>query len=198
MNQSLEPAAPEIPLEFSRPFGVTALAATGRVVDLEATPDERAALTERYGIVSLGLLTASVRVSPVGRTVRAEGTLTADVEQICGVTAVPFVARVEHAFERFYSTERVADAGKWDEDLQELELDPLADDPPDPIIDGRIDLGELVAEELALAIDPYPRIPGAEFVPPPDLAPPDDEPREGRQNPFAVLAGLKTKDNDKG
>ena len=49
------------------------------------------------------------------------------------------------------------------------------------MIDGRIDLGALAAEFFALGLDPYPRKPGAEFVAPPEPAPPD--------SPFAALAG---------
>ena len=39
-------------------------------------------------------------------------------------------------------------------------------DAPDPIVDGKIDLGALAAEFMVLGLDPYPRKPGAEFVPP--------------------------------
>ena len=55
------------------------------------------------------------------------------------------------------------------------------EDPPDPIVDGKVDLGALAAEFLALALDPYPRKPGAEFAAP-EVAEPD--------SPFAELARL--------
>ena len=58
------------------------------------------------------------------------------------------------------------------------------DDPPDPIVDGKIDLGALAAEFVALALDPYPRKPGARFEPV------DVEPDRERI-PFAGLARLK-------
>jgi hypothetical protein len=45
-------------------------------------------------------------------------------------------------------------------------------DEPDEIVDGRIDLGALASEFLTLALDPYPRKPGAAFEPPVD---PDDD-----------------------
>jgi hypothetical protein len=57
------------------------------------------------------------------------------------------------------------------------------EDPPDPIIDGRIDLGALAAEFLALGLDPYPRKPGAAF----DLGEAEPE----RESPFAALARLR-------
>ena len=64
------------------------------------------------------------------------------------------------------------------------------DDEPDPIVDGKIDLGALAAEFFALGLDPYPRKPGVAFEPP---AEPEPE-----ATPFAVLrdgaeeAGLAT------
>ena len=129
--------------------------------------------------------------------VKVSGTLHADVEQVCGVTVTPFLARVEESFERFYATPATAAALATGELVDELEIDPLADDPPDPIIDGRIDIGELVAEELALAIDPFPRLPGAEFVAPPELAPPANDLGPDRQLPFAALGDLTHRLKDK-
>ena len=59
----------------------------------------------------------------------------------------------------------------------------LDDDEPDPIVDGKIDLGALAAEFLALGLDPYPRKPGAEFAAP--VAEEDDD------SPFAPLDHFK-------
>ena len=38
------------------------------------------------------------------------------------------------------------------------------EDEPDPVVDGKIDLGALASEFFALGLDPYPRKPGAVFV----------------------------------
>ncbi|OYW09619.1 MAG: hypothetical protein B7Z53_02585, partial [Rhodospirillales bacterium 12-71-4] len=81
---------------------------------------------------------------------------------------------------------------------------PATDDNPDSPDEietegGMVDLGEVVAEQLALAMDPYPRAPDAAI--PPDLVDPSagalepeadlaDTPPE-RPNPFAALARLK-------
>jgi hypothetical protein len=56
------------------------------------------------------------------------------------------------------------------------------EDPPEPLPDGFIDLGALAVEFLALALDPFPRKPGAAF----DSADSDETP-----SPFAALAALK-------
>jgi hypothetical protein len=62
----------------------------------------------------------------------------------------------------------------------------LADeDDPDPVIDGKIDLGSLTAEVFALGLDPYPRKPGVELVAPAEQALAD--------SPFAALAAKRSK-----
>jgi hypothetical protein len=60
-----------------------------------------------------------------------------------------------------------------------------AEDAPEPLVGGVVDLGLLATEFLALGIDPYPRKSGAEFTAP---AAADDDPK-----PFAALAALKNK-----
>ncbi len=72
--------------------------------------------------------------------------------------------------------------GGADEGGGELDLDPDADDPPDVLEGDKIDLGAYVVEDLSLAIDPFPRKPGAAF----------EAPDTGAEiSPFAVLAKLK-------
>ena len=56
-------------------------------------------------------------------------------------------------------------------------------DPPEPIVNGRIDLGAVTAEFLALGLDPYPRKPGVAYEPAPERDPAD--------SPFAALAKMK-------
>ena len=56
-------------------------------------------------------------------------------------------------------------------------------EPPEPLVDGKVDLGALATEFLVLGIDPYPRKPGAEFTPP--------KVENDEANPFAALEALK-------
>ncbi len=56
-------------------------------------------------------------------------------------------------------------------------------EPPDPIVDGQIDLGVLAAEFLALGLDPYPRKPAVDFIAPPEAGSAGD-------SPFTVLGQL--------
>ena len=61
-----------------------------------------------------------------------------------------------------------------------------APDAPEPIVDGLVDLGALVAEFLALGLDPYPRKPGVAFVEPTPLAEPGQT-----ASPFSVLGKFR-------
>ncbi|CAN2532162.1 hypothetical+protein [Methylocapsa aurea] len=71
----------------------------------------------------------------------------------------------------------------------------LDEDAPDPLVDGRIDLGAIVAEFFALALDPYPRKPGACFAPPVDTTEAEEqEPAPTRASPFAHLRDALDKD----
>jgi len=68
-------------------------------------------------------------------------------------------------------------------------IDFAADDPPDPVTDGLIDVGEAAIEHLALVIDPFPRAADARFDAPPET--PSSEPE--LPSPFAALASPSSK-----
>lgn len=174
---------PQPQAEFSRLVDVERLNGKSCVETVEATATERAALAERLDLSALEALTATVRLEPVagGDFLRASGRFAAQVVQPCSVTLEPVVSDIEESFERTYTFQEPAAPAPG----QEIELDPEGEEPPDPIVDGMVDLGELVVEELSLAIDPFPRAPGAVF----DAAAAGvaDE----KENPFAALAKLR-------
>ena len=157
--------------EFSRPHRLTP---ERRHLELEATTGERAALAARFGIPAISALTAALDLAPEpGGVIRARGRLRAEVTQECVATLDP--------------VDQVVDA-PLDLRLLPPGTPPTDDDPdsPDEIeSEGDVvDLGEAVAEQLALALDPFPRRPDAS-EPAPEPIP------EGRPNPFAALARLK-------
>ncbi len=68
-------------------------------------------------------------------------------------------------------------------------------DAPEPLTGNMLDVGEIVAEQLSLTADPYPRRPGIKLedvLPKPTAAPAGSAP-EQRRHPFAGLAALKDK-----
>ena len=95
------------------------------------------------------------------------------------MTLDPVVNRVEESIDMSFAEDIEAAARE-----AEVALD--AADPPEPMVDGAVDLGEAAAEQLALALDPYPRAPGAVFEPLPEA-------EATKVSPFAALRRLQSK-----
>jgi uncharacterized metal-binding protein YceD (DUF177 family) len=173
------------PAEFSRPLSLDRISSTQHREEIAATDKERADLADRFGLLSLDKLSASFTLKRVRKDlVRVKGHVTAELAQACVVTLEPVPARIDERFEvDFLEGVRPAET--------DVELDAEAAEAPEPAPDGWIDLGELAAEQLGLALDPYPRKPGAE-VPAEWKAEAAEEPAptEG-VNPFSVLEKLK-------
>ena len=164
--------------EFSRPVDRRHL--TAQPVKLAAGEAERKALAERFGLVAIGRLEATVSLEAEGETVVARGTLSADVVQSCAVTGDDLPVTIEEpvAF-RFVPEVPVTEE---ELELAEEDLDEI------PYSGASFDLGEAVAQSLALAVDPYATGPDAERV--------RQEKGlldESAAGPFAALAALKPK-----
>jgi uncharacterized metal-binding protein YceD (DUF177 family) len=148
----------------------------------ELVPDEtaRADLAKSADVLAVPSLVARVEVRPDGRGgADVEGTLDAAVRQNCVVTLEPFDNKIdERIFVRFAPPGSLVPADERPAELGE-------EDPPDEIVNGTIDLAAVVTEFLALAVDPYPRKPGAVF------APPESARAEKEPSPFAALEKLK-------
>jgi uncharacterized metal-binding protein YceD (DUF177 family) len=143
-------------LEFSRAVAIADL--SGGEIRIDAEADERAALARRFGLVALDSLDATVHlIAKEGGGVQLRGTLRADVTQSCVVTLKPVHSFIEASFDRHYAqTEKTGTPEEED-----IALD--AEDPPEPLVDDIIDLGEAVSEQLALEINPFPRSKEATF-----------------------------------
>jgi uncharacterized metal-binding protein YceD (DUF177 family) len=168
---------------FSRRVRVDALPAEGLFQTIEASPEERAALAALNRLPSIASLAATFAMRRSGRGgVRVTGEVHAEVTQVCVVSLEPLAATVDEPVDvRFAPAEDVRPPRRGGDEMAEVD----GEDPPDPIVDGKIDLGALAAEFLALGLDPYPRKPGVAFDPP--------EPQGGQDSPFAALAKPKQK-----
>lgn len=156
--------------EFSRPLIVDRVPRKGSHEIFAADPKECAALAKRLDLSAIHQLKAHLVATPWrGGGLRVTGGFEADLEQISIVSLEAF--RMNHKFEveRFFLPPKIT-------------IDGIEED-ADPIENGEVDLGELVAETLALEIDPYPRKPGENFASDPDLTSPLPE----QPSPFANL-----------
>ena len=168
--------------EFSRRIQVDALGDGEVTREIEATADERKALAKRFGLLALESLTAKLRLRrPVGKLViRVTGSYEAEVVQACVVSLEPVASRLDGKLARCYGL-----APAVAEVEREILVDLDEDEPPEPVPPGGIDLGEVVAEQLALDMDPYPRAEGARL----ERAEWGDDAE--RDSPFRVLGTLK-------
>lgn len=177
-------------VEFSRLFPVDKLRGHDMDEHIEANEEELEALARRMNVVALKELKAALHLRRIhsGDMVEVKGRFHAIVVQDCVVTLEPFEANVSEEFEAYFA--RLETIPKSDE----VEIDD--DRSPEPIsANGDIDLGELTAQHLALAIDPHPRKPGVVFEVPKHAK--DVEAAGKPVNPFAVLAGLRSRKDDK-
>ena len=183
------PAEPDPPPpEFSRVVLVDATTGNQLTREIEADPAECRALAARFGLVSIGRLKATVRLRRLdgGRMVRVAGSLSAEVVQTCVVTLDPVPASVGEDFTALFVP---AEQMPAEDDEVVFDARSLEDDLPEPMTGGAIDIGELTAQHLSLALDPYPRRPDAEFT-----GYDDDQDETGEPaavTPFSALARLK-------
>ena len=169
----------ESPPEFSRLIRADRLSDRDTEFSFRCEPAERRRLAERFSLLDVERLEARVWARRVAATpvVRVRVNFVADVLQSCVVTLDPVTTRIDEWFG--FDCVPPADV----QGVREVIFDPEEDDPPETMRDGSFDVGEAVAERLALALDDYPRKPGAE------LAVHAAHTGEGRpaEGPFAVL-----------
>lgn len=110
--------------------------------------------------------------------------LTAEITQTCTVTLEPVSSKISLDFTR--TLQLVPQVTRENDLGGELSLAAGDDEVPDEIDTSRYDLAAPLLEEFSLAIDPYPRAPGASFELPPET-------EDAAGSPFAVLKTLKSK-----
>lgn len=171
----------EIKPELSYIVETARVPASGVNVDITVDESQRKALAERFGIDGINSLTAHIVLKRVnGTQIRVRGDFEASVVQTCVVSLEPFEQHLRDSFTVVFSEEEGASLK-----VNEIDLDMTQEDDIEPVENGRIDVGELMAEYLSLALDPFPHRPDAVF---------DAEAvREKDENPFSVLEKLKFK-----
>ena len=157
------------------------------VIDVETLPfsgplscvivcsaEECAMLTSRFGFAGLALLTATINIRRAGPGHwDVTGNLTAEVTQLCGVTGDPVPESVDFQIEERY--------GLANNEGVNVEVSLHG---AEPLVEGAIDLGEIVAQSLAIAVAPWPRSAGS----PQNFQAGDCD----DEHPFARLAALKS------
>jgi uncharacterized metal-binding protein YceD (DUF177 family) len=165
-----------MPPEFSRRQLLTEPPQAGVEEVLEATPAECAALATRFGIEALRHFNTRFTRRPYpGGGLLLTGRIKAEAVQLCVVSLEPVTEHLDKPFTLVVLPPEAAPSEDPD-GPDEIETDGT----------GHFDLGEALAEELSLSLNPYPRAAGAHL--PEGL---QEAPEEAPRNPFAKLAVLR-------
>jgi uncharacterized metal-binding protein YceD (DUF177 family) len=168
---------PETVGPLSRPFDVRNLPPQGKDIHVTATGEECVALAKDFGLPGIRDLSADLKLKNSPKGINVTGVVRANITQICVVTLEPFDSAIEEKIEVDFA-EPSGMPPEPPTEVHEYE-------PPDEILKGQIDLGALMAEFLALGLDPYPRKPGVDF----DFK----DPAAQETSPFAALGSIKDK-----
>jgi uncharacterized metal-binding protein YceD (DUF177 family) len=179
MSRNAPPSTAKPP--WSARVAVHDVPEAGRRFDLVADESTRAAVAESIGLRALPRLEASFDVSRQGREgLHVAGRVIATVGQTCVVSLDPIDNELDEVVDLVFQP---ASEEEQEEPQDGRRSRVAADDAPEPLVGGAVDLGAVATEYLALGIDPHPRKPDAKFSAP---AADDDSP-----HPFAALAALK-------
>jgi len=170
---------------FSRPLKVDEIK-DGTSAEIVANDAELEAMAKMLDLVALERLRFAYRIDRRGGgRLRLTGTLHGLATQTCVITLDPVEATLDVPVEQEF----------WPDALiSELEKNSAESggtgllEWPEPIVGGTIDLGPVIYESLATALDPYPKREGASFDWPHG---PGDAPENARSGPFAALGALK-------
>jgi hypothetical protein len=166
------------------PVVVAQIPEVGLHRDIEADQPVRKAIADVAGLREILSASASLDVMPKGGgRFHVAGRVRARVGQTCVVTLDPIENDIDEPIDLIFAPpEQIPELSDLVDDAAESEEE--IPDPPEPIVNGIIDLGRLATDALFLAIDPYPRKPGAVFEPRVEADDPED-------HPFAALKALK-------
>jgi hypothetical protein len=156
---------------FFRPVRAESVPEGGLEHGIEASEAERQALAKLNGLPAIARLTAKFALNRAGRgIIRVRGDVHAEVTQTCVVSLEPFDVLLREPVDARFAPLAGEGPSRRGPPVAPAEAAAFAigeEDEPDPIVDGRIDLGALATEFMILGLDPYPRKPGVDFNPPP-------------------------------
>lgn len=149
-----------------------------------ASPSALEGLANVIGVDKVLSCLAELHLIPERGGVDVTGFVRASVVQTCVVSLEPFETLIDEPIDLRFAPESEVEAAARPFEADAEEGSSGMADAPEPIEDGNMNLGALLEEFLALAVDPYPRKPGVAFEP---LTPDND----ATPSPFAALARLK-------
>jgi len=150
---------------FTYRIKVGHIAANPVSVRLEADENERKALARRWSVLAVDAVTADLHVGRWKRDgVRVKGKVEAAITQACVITLEPVASTIAETIDALFVPEGSRLARFDTAEDGAMIVDPEGPDAPETFQGDSIDLGAVCEEFIILAIDPYPRVPGATLV----------------------------------
>ena len=178
---------------FSFEVKVSHVSANPITVRISANPADLVRLGKQWNVPKVLSFDAEMTLGRWKRDgVRGRGHVSSSIVQECVVTLDPVTQQVEEDFEAIFLPENSRLASRMLDGNGEMFLDPGGPDLPELFSGDSIDVGAVVAEFAALAIDAYPRKPDLDFADRIESDPTSDK----KPSPFAVLQGLKRDESD--
>ncbi len=182
--------------EWSVPFNPLKIKDTGTHQVIEANEEERKNLARRFDLIAIDSLSAKLVVnnSKASHVVHVTGSFTAQIQQPCVVSDEPVTTDIAEDVEGWFADPaqivslHKARREKAIKDGNELPILEEEED-PEPFVNGQIDLGEFIAQNLSLAIPAYPRADGVSFDGHSTDA--SEEHKKAFRNPFEALKDWK-------
>jgi len=181
--------------EWSHFFDIDDIDVKGSKISIRPSEEEYEDLARRLGVVSIKDVEADLTITP-GHTIHVVGEVKATLVQECVVTVEEFDTQITETIEGWFADKEKAvsfAAAKREREASvsrgEVEMVDEKED-PEAVIDGVIDLGELVTQHICLAIPAYPRKEGVKYEYG-DENVEIDEKSPLRKNPFEALKDWK-------
>ena len=173
----------ELP-KIAEPLEVSSIGSAPVDHQVRTTEESRRQLATAWGVLEVPQLTADLTIErKKDGVVLVNGTVNGEIVQECVVSFQPVRQRIDEVVESRF-TERPSEGHADQRPGAEIHVD-VAAETPDPLRDGRLDIGTVILEHAALAIEPYPRAEGAEI--------PEKYARKNgdfAESPFAKLSQL--------
>lgn len=166
--------------DFSYPLQIEEINQGEQSYKLKADKEELVVLKDILQVPAVNYFEADIKLKFQKKRgiLEVGGEVRAGLRLISVISLEPFDKDYKADFSLTYDTNATY------EQIREMD-EGIETDVPDIVIGGKINLGDIAIEQLALVMEDHPRKEGEEFSPLIE----DDTP--ARENPFAVLSKLK-------
>jgi len=171
--------------DFSYPIPVDMIAQKEKRYSIEASVEDNKSIAEILMVPAVNHFSAKYVVKGYKKStlIEVSGEYSAKIMQNCIITLEDFEKEYSGEFSVMYDS-KLKVKTKDDEECDIAELDS-----PEVVYGNEIDLVHVALEQIALALDDYPRKEGAKYNFKPEFT--EDDLAKERKNPFDILASLK-------